>query len=118
MAESQRMTHKNDLHASIAEMLVDRRALHLQFLCYKHAIDPAASSHSFFVPLAQPRRSVTSSLVSKAVKVPNYTSSLARKAISFRGPSCWNKVKENMRLAETFMAFRRLASSNLRIADG
>ena len=107
----------NDMHFELGLLKLDvRRDMHLSFLCYKNATDSEMSMNSFFVPVASVRTRVTRNSATKAVKVPNFTSPIARKSFSFRGPQRWNHLGGDFRMAGTVAIFRRLVSCDLRIA--
>ena len=71
--------------------------------CYKHVTNKESSLNSFF-QCTGGRRTRTGD---KKVKVPDIRSATGRKGFSYRGPTFWNAVDEELKNCENVDAFKR-----------
>ncbi len=101
--------HIDDMHRELKlDLLADRRRYHLLAECHKsiHADSHTPLKRFFKLNIQNPNRR-TRRLCKFNVLVPRVRTSAGQKAISFIGPSTWNKLCTNLKAIVKLNSFKR-----------
>ena len=95
-----------DMHARLNLLtLSNRRTLHFQTECYKNVHNMSSLSR-FFILESDLHIRQTRNTVSLSMHVPDLRTAPGRKSFSYRGPSDWNKIRKELRHAESVNVFK------------
>ena len=98
-----------DMHRSLKiQLLHDGRNVHMALECHRNIyFEGQGSLAHFYVPIIKVHGNIrTRQTETKCMVVPRTRTAVGGKAYSVRGPSFWNNITKDLRLLESFSAFK------------
>ena len=90
-----------------------RREAHLATECYKSVTNPNSGLSYMFNLVSENRTRTTRLTTNRGMLVPHLRTTLGRRAFRYRGPVCWNKLDNGLKISESTAIFKSNILKNL-----
>ncbi len=102
------------MHKELGFLYLNKRSLHFCFPSHKTICSEGCTSlKQFYVPIVPTVSRLTRGQLPHNMEEPNIHSELGHKAISWRGPLCWNKLPNVAKCTDKFVEFKRYDSAKV-----